>query len=221
MSSSVLLLEFPDIPQIPELFRGNYITMVRLAYTGTAEEGARLAKPLLDLGSQLLDTLGELPYTEVGSIYNDPTEPAPAYDSNVALHTLDAAAVDTILSVAGPGTGSPLIIELRQLGGAYTRQPTIPNAVGARDAEFSLFAAGILAPGQEAAMRQAHLQLHEKMRPWSTGGTIHNFCGVIDAEPERVKLSFTPSDYARLAKAKAAYDPENLFRINHNIPPAL
>jgi FAD/FMN-containing dehydrogenase len=219
MSSSVLLIHFPPIPEIPELFRGKYVTNLRLAYTGTAEEGERLVQPLRDIGSQILDTLGELPYTEVETIYNDPTGPSPAFDSNISLHTLDAGAVDAILSLAGPDAGSPLIIEMRQLGGAYARPPAIPSAVGGRDAAYALFAAGIVQPGQHDAIRQAHEQLHETMRPWATGGTMYNFSGVGDADPERVKLAFTAADYARLAKAKATYDPENMFRINFNIPP--
>ncbi len=219
MSSSVLLIDFPPIPEIPELFRGKYVANLRLAYTGTAEEGERLVQPLRTIGSQILDTLGELPYAEVGTIYNDPTEPAPAFDSNISLHTLDAGAVDTILSLAGPDAGSPLIIEMRHLGGAYARPPAIPSAVGGRDAAYTLFAACIVRPGQDGAIRRAHEELRETMRPWATGGTTYNFSGVGDADPERVRLAFAPADYARLAKAKATYDPENMFRINFNIPP--
>jgi hypothetical protein len=176
LSSSVLHINVPPDPRIPEPFRGKYIAHVRLAYTGTAEQGERLVQPLRDTGSQVLDTLGELAYTQVGAIYNDPADPVAAYDSNTCLRALDADAVDTILSVAGPDSYSPLIIELRQLGGAYARTPSIPSAVG--------------------------------------------LCGVGDADPERVKLAFTPADQARLAEAKTTYDPTNMFRINFNIPPA-
>jgi FAD/FMN-containing dehydrogenase len=220
MSSSVLLIKFPPIPQIPEPFRDRYIAHLRFAYTGTAEEGGRLIQPLRSIGSQTLDTLGELPYTESGTIYNDPVDPMPSYHSNIALRTLDAGAVDTILSLAGPQADSPLAIEIRQLGGAYARPPAIPSAVGGRDAAHMIFAVANLQPGQEDAMRQAHEQLHEKMLPWATGGTIYNFSGFNEADPERVKLAFAPADYARLARAKAIYDPQNMFRINFNIPPA-
>ena len=144
----------------------------------------------------------------------------PAYDSNIALRTLDAGAVDTILSLAGPQAGSPLVIEIRQLGGAYARPPATPSSVGGRDAAHMIFANCNLQPGQEDAMRRAHEQLHEKMLPWATGGTIYNFSGLSDAHPERVRLAFSPADYARLARAKAIYDPQNMFRINFNIPPA-
>lgn len=221
LTSAVLLIQFPPIPEIPELFRGKYLANVRIAYTGSVEDGERLVAPLRAIGSPILDTLGEVPYSEVGAIYNDPTNPMPAYDSSVSLHTLDASAVDAILSQAGPDAGSPLIYELRQLGGAYTRPPAIPSAIGGRDTAYALFAVGVLQPpGREQAIHQAHEQLHDTMRPWSTGRTIYNFAGVRDADPSRVKLAFDPADYTRLAKAKATYDPGNVFRINHNIPPA-
>src|SRR6266545_1695077 len=56
------------------------------------------------------------------------------------------------------------------------------------------------------------------LRPLALQGTLLRFG---DADPERVMLAFTPADYARLARAKASYDPQNTFRINSNILPAL
>jgi FAD/FMN-containing dehydrogenase len=83
-----------------------------------------------------------------------------------------------------------------------------------------VFAVGRLEPGQKDPMRRVHRELHEQLQPWATGGTLYNFSGIGDADPARVKLAFTPADYARLTNAKATYDPDNLFRINFNIPPA-
>ena len=39
-------------------------------------------------------------------------------------------------------------------------------------------------------------------------------------DPERVRQAYDPEDYARLAALKQAWDPANMFRLNHNIPPA-
>ncbi|MGH3303935.1 MAG: BBE domain-containing protein [Streptosporangiaceae bacterium] len=40
-----------------------------------------------------------------------------------------------------------------------------------------------------------------------------------DEGQDRLKATYG-QNYDRLRQVKAAYDPRNLFRINHNIPPA-
>jgi Berberine and berberine like len=44
--------------------------------------------------------------------------------------------------------------------------------------------------------------------------------GLGPATVEEVRSAYGDADYRRLAAGKAAYDPANLFRLNHNIPPA-
>src|SRR5918997_1845366 len=91
MSSSVLLIRYPDDPGLPEPLRGLGAVHVRLAYSGLGEphgaasdgEGERLVSPLRDVGPRLMDTVRHMPYVEVPSIYDDPTDPAPVYDRNL------------------------------------------------------------------------------------------------------------------------------------------
>ena len=52
-----------------------------------------------------------------------------------------------------------------------------------------------------------------------TGAGYANYAPV-DEPIERVRLAFGAERFARLASIKARYDPDNLFRFNHNIPPA-
>jgi hypothetical protein len=66
---------------------------------------------------------------------------------------------------------------------------------------------------------QFYEKLHQQMAPWATGGAVGSFLNIGDTGPERIRSAFTPSDFSRLAAVKAAYDPTNLFRINHNIVP--
>ena len=56
------------------------------------------------------------------------------------------------------------------------------------------------------------------MRPFSSGGTYVNFL-TQDADEERVRAAYGPELYAGLARTKAKYDPDNLFRSNQNIRP--
>jgi len=167
-----------------------------------------------------MDTIDEMPYADVGSIHHEPTDPVAAYDKSMLLGELDAGAVENIVSVAGPEADPPFILELRHHGGAYARPPAVANAVGGRDASFTMFSASESEPGGLEEVRRVHAALHERMRPWSTGGTLLNFNGIDDVDPASVRAAFTPDDYARLREVKTVYDPGNVFRITQNIPPA-
>jgi len=56
------------------------------------------------------------------------------------------------------------------------------------------------------------------LEPWSSGNVYLNFIG--DEGTERVVSGFGEDHIQRLAKVKRAYDPQNVFHLNHNIPPA-
>jgi FAD/FMN-containing dehydrogenase len=55
------------------------------------------------------------------------------------------------------------------------------------------------------------------VRPWSTGAVCLNLIG--DEGADRVVGGLGAGNFRRLAAVKAAYDPDNVFRFNHNIPP--
>jgi hypothetical protein len=123
------------------------------------------------------------------------------------------------VSLAEPEADAPFLLELRHHRGAYARPAAVPNAVGGRDAEFTLLSASLFEPDRREETRLVHDLLHDKLRPWATGGTYLNFLGVGDVATDRVRTAFTPADYARLTSLKSTYDPTNMFRVNHNIPP--
>jgi FAD/FMN-containing dehydrogenase len=218
MSSSITLTRFPWEDTVPAELRGRFVVHLRLAYAGSAADGESLVRPLRTAALPLLDTVAEIPYTAIGGIHNDPTDPFPLHERTACLRELDEDGLDRLIHLAGPDSTCPLrLVELRHLGGALSREPAIPNAVGNRDAEFLLYLTGLTTSGAEV-VHSAELIL-DQLAPWCTGGVNINFLGVSDAEPERVRAAYPADAYRRLRRTKRAYDPENIFRINHNIPP--
>ncbi|MFD5896356.1 FAD-binding oxidoreductase [Streptomyces sp. NPDC060366] len=216
MASSVLLVRNPDVPDVPDPLRGRFIAHIRIAHSGDVADGERLVRPLREIGPVVLDTVRVMPYAEVGTIHHDPTSvPYRAYDRNVLLGDLTSDAVDTVVATAGPGAEASFVTELRHFGGAYARPPKVGNCVGGRDAAFSVFTGAVPEPRN----LRGRDELLARLRPWSTGETHVNFAGVEDTGPDRVRAAYAPADFERLRTIKSRYDPDNMFRVNFNIPP--
>ena len=59
----------------------------------------------------------------------------------------------------------------------------------------------------------------ERTRPFSTGGNYVNFL-LAEDDTGRTAAAYG-TNYQRLQRVKADYDPDNLFRVNRNIPPGI
>lgn len=218
MCTSLAVMRFPDAPFVPEPLRGQCVVTLRVAYVGTAQEGARLLAPMRAVAPALEDAVDVLPWTASASIHRDPTDPLPAAHRGSTLRELPAEAVDALLAVAGPTADLPLVmVELRHLGGAFATEPRVPNAVPARDAAFSVMTLGALVPPVADAVPAASAAVHDALRPWAGRGCLLTFLGAADAD--EVARVWEPEVHARLQAVKAAYDPHEVFRQGHRVVP--
>jgi FAD/FMN-containing dehydrogenase len=219
MTSSIALARLPDVDAVPDPLRGRFVVHVRIAYCGAREAGDRLVAPLRAAARPILDTVAEIPYTASGTIHADPSEPVAAYSETGLLRELDHGAVEALLSAVGPEVDGPDVVELRHLGGALGRPPAIPNAIGHRDAAFTLLSISVADPARLDGLRAANRALFDAMRPWDHGGVFLNFLAGAHSAGEPVRNAYEPRDLDRLRALKAQYDPTNVFRLNHNIAP--
>lgn len=221
MSSSVAVQRLPPLPELPGQLRGAFVVHLRIAYHGDFREGERLVAPFRALGPVLLDTVGQMPYTAVGSIHNDPPSPVPYYDRTTSLRELAPAAVDAFVDVTGPASGCPLTsVEIRALGGALDREPALPNAVPTRGVRFALFGFGVGGPDEADELRGHLAKVVDRLQPWSDPRLMPNFLSPDEATTTtELRAAYGADRYQRLAFTKEAYDPANMFRINHNIAP--
>lgn len=221
LSLSAALMVFPDLPTVPAALRGRFCCHARVTWCGPPDDGEAAIRPLRSVAAPLLDTVRPMPVTDIGTIHNDPTTPRPTNSRSVVAHTVDQRFVDTVLAHAGPDC--PYVIELRHLGGALAREPAVPNAVGHRSGVFNVYTPAYpAAPGSPTAatVRASEGHLVDDLAPWSDGGALVNFLAGAHVSRDDVRACYSPDIWARLVEIKTTWDPHNIFRINHNIPPA-
>jgi FAD/FMN-containing dehydrogenase len=220
MTSSFAVLRLPALPELPEPLRGAFTVALRIAYTGTSEDGERMIAPLRAVAPAVLDTVADMPYTAVASIHNEPTEPVPFYERSITLRELPARAQDKLVELVGPDsqTSSLWITELRALGGAWDREPAAPNAVATRGLPYVLLGVAVGPLSEEPQLKRSVADLLDGLEPWQGDRRVVN--NLAPDEAADAEAIYGPERYARLASIKKAYDPANMFRLNHNVAPA-
>jgi FAD/FMN-containing dehydrogenase len=218
MISSFAVLRMPPLDELPEPMRGAFLVAIRIAYNGTTADGERMIAPLRAVAPAVVDTVADMPYTAVASIHSEPTSPLPYYERGIMLREFPAEAQDKLVGLVGPDSGSTLVIaELRALGGAWDREPAVPNAVATRGLPYSLL--GVAGgPFEEEQLKESVAALLEGMEPWQGDRRLVN--NLAPEEAADAAAIYGPKRYERLAAVKKTYDPANMFRLNHNIAPA-
>jgi FAD/FMN-containing dehydrogenase len=211
------LLRFPPLPECPEPLRGGSFVVVEAAFLGSATAAAELLRPLRALRPQL-DTFATIPAPALQAIHMDPDGPAPAVGDGGLLTELPAAAVDALLAVAGPDSGSPLLsVEVRHLGGALAQPAPHHGALATLDGAFLLFALGMAPDAQAAAAIDAHVQVVQRaLARWNSANGYANF----DERYGDAGRLFADATHQRLRAIKAQVDPEDLFQASHRVTPA-
>jgi FAD/FMN-containing dehydrogenase len=180
-----------------------------------AEEGTALFR---HLGTVLIDTFAVRDYTQWQQAL-DPSFPRGQHNYFQAVFVADLGAAEAgILQQAAATLPNALTeVVIHQLGGAIARVPPDATAFGTRDAThiINVIARTTTATGF-ATVRTWARQLTEALRPG--GDTYVNFTG--EPAADLTRRSYPEPTYRRLIAVKDRYDPNNLFRLNQNIPPS-
>jgi hypothetical protein len=219
MVTSIAVMRMRAMPEVPEPLREKFLVSVRIAYNGTTADGERIIEPLRAVAPAVLDTVREIPYTEVASIHHEPTDPVPYYERGIMLREFPPQAQDKLIELVGPdGETSLVIAELRALGGAWDREPAVPNAVATRGLPYSLLGVSAGPLSQEQQLKRSVAELLDGMKPWQDARRYVN--NLAPDEAGDAAAIYGPERYERLASIKKTYDPTNMFRLNHNVTPA-
>jgi FAD/FMN-containing dehydrogenase len=144
-----------------------------------------------------------------------------AYWRNASFDRLDGAIIDELVEWCGVqayGTA----VDLHHMGGAFGSVAEDATAYPSRAAEYLLNIYGFWTDPAEDEERIAWVKgFSAAMDQYAMVGQYVNFLGHDETDPRSKALAaYGPAKYERLVAVKRRYDPENLFRINHNIPPS-
>lgn len=210
-TTSIALFQLPAMPGVPPQLAERLALSVRYVWTGDPEEGERRFAEIRESAPVLLDDVAVKPYTAIDSVHTDPLDPTPAFEAAAVLTDFPAEAVDALLALTGPGSGSPqVLVEVRQLGGAFTRTGEHDSAFSSRGAAFSLLTVGIAdVPGVESHAGA----ILRAMEPWTGGHRLPNFTFT----PEEYVDAYSEEALARLRRAIRAYDPRGVMAIGRTL----
>jgi FAD/FMN-containing dehydrogenase len=219
LMSWATLFHLPDAPDMPPELRGASLAVVMAAYLGGEAEGRELLTPLRRLGPAE-DTFATAPPAVLaGLAMEDPVEPFPFLTAHGLLGDMPAGGIDALLDAAGPGSpaGTSLaMVQLRHMGGALARRAPGAGARATLPGTLSLLALGIVEDeAGGAAVRDALGAVGDATAAHRVGD-YPNFV----ERPADASAFWDAATWRRLRAVKAAYDPEDLFRGNHHIPPA-
>ncbi len=213
VTSVVRFITPPPLPDVPELIRGRPLFTVDGACIGDRDTGEAAFAPLREIGETIMDTFDQIPAEGLCRIHMDPENPVPGLGHHRALRELSDEAIEAFVRMAGPDSGSPLLLtEIRQLGGALSRPDPNGGALTHLDAQFVLFGIGMVMSPEAREAINAHLDATaEAMAPWAADGGYFNFAErACDAD------AILPAEVcARLLEVKRKWDPDGMIVSNH------
>ena len=227
MTCSIVLFNFPPIPELPPHMSGQSFVLVRGCYVGPVEEGEALMAYWRDWQAPAIDDFKARPFLEADAISMDPVDPMPALLSGEWLTDLTEEAADELIRATLPPTGllpeggPPAFVftEVRLAGGAVARVDKDANAYSHREEKFIWYSVALLMDKQLSPMILQRLaDLREALAPWLTGKVYMNFLEGAEMR-QRSRDGYTPENFRKLQALKAKYDPEYRMVSSFDIPP--
>jgi len=191
--------------------------MILPAYAGDVEAGQRALAPLRALAAPIADLVRPMAYPEIYPPDDPDYRPVAAARTGFA-DGVDREAAAMILERMETSTAPMTFAQLRVLGGAMARVPADATAFAHRDRRVMFNIAAFYQRPEEEAERTAWAVA---VADGLSGGDPAGYTGFLGDEGEaRTRAAYSDANWGRLASVKARFDPDNVFRLNQNVPPA-
>jgi FAD/FMN-containing dehydrogenase len=217
LSTIANVMPAPPMPFVPEEHHGRLVIFALVSFAGAAEAGEKAMAPFRALAAPLVDMVRPIPYPEIYPPVEEDYHPTAA-GRTLFTDAVDRASVETIVERLERSTAMMRVAQIRPLGGAMARVPNGATAFAHRDRPFMVNCAALFGSPDERDEHEAWVASFAGALQRGEPGAYSGFLG--DEGEARVRQAYPGPTWDRLAEVKRRYDPTNLFRLNHNVPPA-
>jgi hypothetical protein len=213
LTTSVALMNVPEMPGVPEMLQGKSVIMVRACYCGALDEAEDHFQIWRDGPQPIANLMGPMPFAQVAMISQDPQDPMPGYVTGMWLSELDDEVIDKIIDHTFVADGPPPLVftEIRHVGGAMGRIAANSNAIDHRQESLILETLGITPTPELYEMVTGYTKQYLQTLKAHARGVYPNFIEGPEAQG-LITEAFSPEIYKRLKALKAQVDPHNRFR---------
>ena len=203
---------------------GSPVVALIAVYNGSIGDGEAALTPLRSFGEPLLDTFAPTPYRKIQTLFDAGTPPGLRYYwKSSFLDFLPDDALAQVIEQARcrPSSSSKIFLEF--LGGALSRIPKDEAVFDHRNSPYNLLVIGQWERSEDDDVNRAWARdTWQSMQPYASEGVYVNYLGTENDEGgNRIRSAYGPEKFEKLVALKRKYDPGNLFRMNHNIPPSI
>jgi FAD/FMN-containing dehydrogenase len=209
----------PPLPFMPREQFGKPVLSLVLVWSGDPAEGERALAPLRRLGAPIADAVSLAPYVFLQSMLDGGAPHGRHYYwKSHRLPQLSDAVIDVFLERVAAFTSPFSQIQGWAMGGAVTRVEPGATAVGERENGFDISFVTAWPPADPDGER--HIAWVREAWDALRGHSVGVYANFISDEGAAGVHAAYGDRLARLTALKDRYDPENVFRMNANIPPS-
>ena len=208
-------------PSLPQELRNRPLASVGYVWVGDPDQGRGLLPALRDEAPAKAERIQELTYLELQTMDDDHHRHGllRRYWKGHYLREFGGEAIDAFLSRGGGASDARLLPSgsLQSYGGAIAAVGHDDTAFSHRDALVEFVAvAGWTDPAEDEARIAAARRYGTAVEPFASGVYVND---LTDEGEAGIQRAYGQDKLARLAALKDRYDPDNVFHLNHNIPP--
>ena len=193
------------------------IVTLGYVWAGDPDEGRAMLPALRSIGAPSAEAVRELSYLALQT--RDDDVEGHAYRRYWKGHYLPGLPDGAIAALVDrdPADASAPSVSLQAYGGAIADVDDDATAFSHRRTRFEYVAAtGWSDPGEDGLRMGAARRAAARLEPFAAGAYVN---ALSDEGASGVRRAYSQAQLARLTAVKDAYDPDNVFHLNHNIAP--